>query len=171
MSNYIRKTPQKTKNADKNWSKEEDYFLKDEYYENSIDDVVQAFRRQYTKIISNLQTSGVFISHKWTEEDCLFLKKHYPDKDIKLIANSIGKTCSACINKANKLKLKRLRLNEYGYPRAWSEAEDTFLIEYYEEKGAQWVSTQIGRTVSACQHRASRIKVRKQKRFAKWTNE
>ena len=143
----------------------EEYYGEEEYASTTI------VQHEYVKNLSKLQTKGAFYSFRWTKDECTFLEENYPYKDVGWIANRLGRTCSACVNKARKLKLKRRSPNCYHHRCAWSEVEDNLLKVHYEEKGAQWVADQIGRTVSACQHRASRIQVKKKKHFTRWTKE
>lgn len=147
------------------------FLSNEEYYEGDEDASTAIVQHENAKNISKLQTKGAFYSFRWTKDECTFLRDNYSYKDAMWIANRLGRTCSACENKARKLKLKRRSPNCYHYRCAWSVVEDNLLKVYYEEKGAQWVADQIGRTVSACQHRASRMQVKKKKHFTRWTKE
>ena len=147
------------------------FLSNEEYYKGDEDASTAIVQHENAKNISKLQTKGAFYSFRWTKDECAFLRDNYSDKDAMWIANRLGRTCSACENKARKLKLKRRSPNCNHHRCAWSVVEDNLLKVYYEEKGAQWVADQIGRTVSACQHRASRMQVKKKKHFTRWTKE
>ena len=52
---------------------------------------------------------------------------------------------------------------------SWSPEEDAFLKQHYSKQGAAWTAKQLGRTASACQHRASKISAQTNRSYLPWT--
>lgn len=53
----------------------------------------------------------------------------------------------------------------------WTADEDAFLKQHYSEEGPRWTAEQLGRSLSACQHRAARVCVRSNRIHLPWTPE
>ncbi len=133
-----------------------------EYYDTLNDKKLKDYYINFSRNRKYASKSNLtFYVNKWTEEDELFLKKHYPKKGSIWVANHLHRTKESCRQKANCLGIYR--------SNHWDKKEDAFVIKYYKEKGPLWIANELDRTFSSITHRANRLGCHKIK--GRWDKE
>lgn len=73
----------------------------------------------------------------WSSQEITLLKKLYPDNNLPVIANELGRNVLAVATKAHKLGLIRKE------PRVWSAGELNLLKRLYPSRTAEQIADQI----------------------------
>ena len=110
-----------------------------------------------------LQDIDIYNGKRWTKEEDEFLRQNYLTKPIKEIADHLGRTEAACLNRASAI------LGIYKNS-PWTKEEDEYLRQNYATKSIKEIAEQLGRTGVACQTRANILAIKKE-RAGIWTKE
>jgi hypothetical protein len=100
----------------------------------------------------------------WTDKENLFLKKYYPTKGSKYIAEELGRTRAAVITHAHKIGISGTGYLPY---HQYSPAEIIFIKKYYPLYGSRYVGQKLGRSPSSIKDKARRLRVERRK-FIDW---
>lgn len=97
---------------------------------------------------------------KWTPEQVMLLRQHYPQGELHVIINATNFTLEQLDEKAARLGLKRPRL---AHEQAWSEREDVLLKGFYPTHNNVEVQKQLGghRSLAAIRGRAQLLRLKK----------
>jgi len=90
----------------------------------------------------------------WTEEEINFLKKFYPTKGSKFIANELDRTLYSVKRQAARLGLKVVVVLSH---RAYSPQEIIFIKKNYTSKGSHYVSKILGRNITSINKKARKF--------------
>jgi Myb-like DNA-binding domain len=92
----------------------------------------------------------------WTEEENAFLKKYYPAKGSKFVAEALGKTQAAVRGHAVNLSVK----GAWNQPRRnYTADEIIFIKKNYPNKGSRYVGQKLGRTPSSIVTKARKLRI------------
>ena len=95
------------------WSDEEDELLRKLYKKLSYELMSSLLGRTKSSIQIRVITLGLESKvENCTEDEITFLKDSYPGTDYCVIAGRLGRTPAAVAAKADRMKIKRLRLNK-----------------------------------------------------------
>jgi hypothetical protein len=103
----------------------------------------------------------------WTVKEIQFLKKFYPTKGGKYVADKLERTLSAVYRQAQKLGQKSVKYHHSGY---YSPREIIFLKKNYPLKGSKYVAEKLGRSPSSIKDKARKLRVER-KSLLKWSKE
>lgn len=151
------------------WSKEDEKFLIDNYNKLSVNEIVNALdnRHTYKGVTAKAKKLGIQESRLWSDEENDILKKFYsilPKEEIsKLLPN---KTYHAIVDHARLFDLKSLY-----YLRQYTEEQDRFIIENWNELTDEEIGVQLGKTRYAItQHRSKLGLFRHNKDYSNYSN-
>jgi len=96
----------------------------------------------------------------WSEDEVKLLKKLYQNNSVKDIANQLGWTVRAVVNRAQRLGLGRSK-------PFWSKKELNLLRRLYPNRTAQQIADKIGRSLPATRLKIVRLGLKKRKRKIK----
>jgi hypothetical protein len=120
-----------------------------------------------TKNKSEQSSSQILLMQKnklWTDSENQFLKKYYPTKGSKYIADSLGRTRTAVTTHAGKIGISGTGYLPY---HPYSPAEIIFIKKYYPLYGSKYVGQRLGRSQSSIKDKARRLRVER-KKFIDW---
>jgi hypothetical protein len=103
----------------------------------------------------------------WTEEEINFLKKFYPTKGSKFVANKLGRTPDSVKRKSTRIGLKVVVVLSH---RAYSPQEIIFIKKNYPLKGCHYVSKMLGRNVTSIYKKARNLGLERNINL-KWSDE
>jgi hypothetical protein len=103
----------------------------------------------------------------WTDKESLFLRKYYPTKGSKYVADALGRTRSSIYTHARKLGLDGRGNLPY---RPYSPQEIIFIKKYYPLEGSKYVAQKLGRTPSSIKDKARKLRVER-KSLLQWSAE
>lgn len=86
MSNYIRKTPRKEQNSDKNWSKKEDHFLIENYHTLGSKAVAELLHRVPAACRNRAYHLNITRVLGWSLEEEQILVQNYANKGAGWVA-------------------------------------------------------------------------------------
>lgn len=95
----------------------------------------------------------------WTGEDVKFLKKFYPTKGSKYVADALGRTLPSVRHHAQRLGLSAIGSLPFRY---YSPKEIIFIKKHYPLKGAEYVAQKLGRSPSSIYFKANKLRVERQ---------
>ena len=95
------------------------------------------------------------IYREWSNEEIKLLKKLFPIKKKKEIADILGRSFYSVASKAHVVGLKKVD------KRKWSDDEIKLLKEIYPIKRTREVAAQLGRPMPSVIHRAYIMGIRK----------
>jgi hypothetical protein len=96
----------------------------------------------------------------WTDQENLFLKKYYPTKGSKYIADALGRTRSAVRKHAYKIGVSGTGYLPF---HSYSPAEIIIIKKYYPLYGSKYVGQKLGRSPSAIKDKARKLRVERKK--------
>lgn len=139
----------KVKSSPKKWTEEEEQFLIDNYKELRVKGLAVALNRTTSSIeakVEKLRCGGFVtdIQPQWSDEDTKFLKSNYMDMNNNAIARVLGRTPSSVQSKLSYMGLRRSRVIDRS---AWTDSEEGFLVENYNDLGAGGVAEKTGRSI------------------------
>ncbi|MDF2841801.1 MAG: hypothetical protein K0R00_227 [Herbinix sp.] len=156
---------------------------KNTWTEQEISYLVKMYPKQSAKYIAKKLGRGVDavfrMAHKmnltkkrgrkakprWTQDEIFYLTNLYATKDIKKIAERLGRTESAVIHKASQLHLFREKnYNRNGVP--WADSEFDYLRKHYATKNTVTLSIEMDRPISTIQEYAARMGIHKKRAAA-----
>ncbi len=91
----------------------------------------------------------------WNEEEINFLKKFYPTKGSKFVAEELKRTRAAVYLQARKLGQKSKLLYNHHY----TPQEIIFIKKYYPLKGSRYVALKLGRSQDSIRTKARSLRV------------
>jgi hypothetical protein len=152
MADILQKTPGavrtrvfRLKLSDRNWTTEEEAWLKQNYVDLGKDACAQHLNRTPGSIehkVNKLQIS----TRIWTAEDTEWLIANYADTSINTCAEFLNKSYSSITSKAHSLGLIQANF--------WTDLEDTWLRENKPLNTWQYCSDYLGRSVGSIKQRA-----------------
>lgn len=92
----------------------------------------------------------------WTDKEILFLKKYYPVKGSKYVADELGRTRSSVSHRVTRLGLSGTGFLPF---RPYSPQEIIFIKKYYPLRGAEYVAEKLGRSSSSIYVKANNLRV------------
>ena len=107
------------------------------------------------------------INRIWTKEEIQFLKKFYPTKGGKYVADELGRTLSAVYSQVQKLGQKSVKYHNSGQ---YSPQEIIFLKKNYPLKGSKYVAEKLGRSPSSIKYKARKLRIER-KSLLNWSKE
>lgn len=87
----------------------------------------------------------------WTKQELQYLHAYYQEKPVKDIAKTLQRSYSSVQRKAQALGLTQPNPSQR---KTWTEDEITFLLRYYETRGALYVAKHLDRTIASVKHKA-----------------
>jgi hypothetical protein len=103
----------------------------------------------------------------WTNKEDLFLKKFYPTKGSKYVADLLGRTKYAVHRHALKLGIRKAGNMSF---RPYSPQEIIFIKKHYPLKGAEYVAQKLGRSASSISVKAWSLRVER-KSLLMWSED
>jgi|GEM_PF-574260 len=100
----------------------------------------------------------------WSKDEEDYLKEHYGEKSVKMIAKSLSKTKSAVYQKANSMGLES---ESCGSGRRWSKDEIKDLKSRYSFESTSKIAKDLNRTKSSVRYKANSIGIFKKKKLEK----
>ena len=136
----------------KKWTNEEVISIIEDAKTLSINELVIKYNRSSLSIRSKLSKHDVkpmaLVEH-WTNEDIELLKQLVSEhKSIAYIANALNKSVAAIENKLAKEKI------EIGKNKAWTEEEERYLIDMWDERNMRYIAKYLNRSISAIKNKA-----------------
>ena len=92
---------------------------------------------------------------KWTDEELQLLKKLFPVKNTKKIAEMLGRTVGSVISKAQMVGLKKVRENK------WSNEEIKLLNKLFPIKKTKEVAAKLERPIRSINQKAYILGIKK----------
>jgi hypothetical protein len=103
----------------------------------------------------------------WTDKEKLFLKKYYPTKGSRYVAEVLGKTRASVFTQARKLGVD----GTGGLPyRFYSPKEILIIKKYYPLKGSDYVAKLLGRSPRSIYVKANNLRVER-KSLLMWSED
>lgn len=96
----------------------------------------------------------------WTDAENLFLKKYYPTKGSKYVAEALGRTRNAVNKRAQKIGVSGTGYLPF---HSYSPSEIIFIKKYYPLYGSKYVGQKLGRSPSSIKDKARRLRVERKK--------
>lgn len=95
-------------------------------------------------------------SRLWTDKEKQFLKKFYPAKGSKYVADNLGRNRAAIISKAHQLGLDGTGNMPF---RLYTPKEILIIKKYYPQNGSAYVGKMLGRSPASIRYKARKLKV------------
>ena len=146
----------------RNWTPEEDYFLKQNYLIQSKKIILENLKNRTWKSIEHrIKFLGLYKNKKskeakrdiWLEEELLEIKKNYITETKEYFSNKLpNRTWKAIKDKANQLGLNKVKKS---YRIKWSKEEDFLLLKIYLKSNKENIQINFpNRSFVAIQQRA-----------------
>ncbi|HSW56499.1 MAG TPA: hypothetical protein VLH59_15555 [Ignavibacteriaceae bacterium] len=103
----------------------------------------------------------------WTDKEILFLKKYYPTRGSKYVAEELGRTQHSVKRQASRLGLKLVIALSH---RAFSPEEIIFIKKNYPLKGTHYVAKMLERRITSVRKKARQLGLERNT-FLKWSVE
>lgn len=102
-------------------------------------------------------------SNSWTKEEKRILRKCYPTRTAKYVAERLDRSIGSIYNKASNLKISS---ENCGSGIRWSEEEIKKIKEDYSTKKVSEIAKDLGRSVSSVKNKITSMGVRKKKNLS-----
>jgi len=150
------------------WSAGELKLLRELYPVKSLKELAEQLGRSPEAVRFRARAMGLWKESGrkvWSNEDNKLLKKMYPKNTMQAIADKLGRSFCSVEKRARELGLRK-RPSYAHYPR-WSAKEIELLKKLYPHRNSQEVADKIGRSVGMVRARASKLGLKKSKKFLK----
>jgi hypothetical protein len=97
--------------------------------------------------------------HNWPPEDDAIVRALYPTTNTQALAERIGVTVDALLNRAHKLGITKRN------PNAWTPEQTDALVRLYPTHTAEDIAQLIGRATESVQHKASKLGLKKSREW------
>ena len=139
------------------WSDDEISYLKDNYFNHTLDELVKYYGNKYTKDAIQIQAYkrfGYSTDDDWSDEENSLLIKYYPYIPIDDVCKMIpSRSKNAIINHA-----RILNLYSYFYNQTyWNKELDKILIDNWERMSDEELSSIIGKPKLSIMERRHRL--------------
>jgi hypothetical protein len=151
------------------WTEKENLFLKKYYHTKGSKYIADALGRtraavRHHAVNLSVNVPGKLLRRPYTPQEIIYIKKNYPLKGSRYVAQKLRRTPNSISAKARSLRVERKSLLK------WSKQEDEYLIKWYKKKRASKIAHRLGRTTKATIIRAVRLGLQKHE-TRRWTNE
>lgn len=159
---YIFRKNSVVKSTQKKWTTEEEQYIRDNYTTKSDYLVGKELARSAVSVQKKRLAMGLdkdsFMSNttarkprpnEWTENDRIKLRRLYGSCDLEVLSEILGKDVRDIKNKAIDMGITR--------NTEWSEAEESFLKEWYQKYTVTELSYFLDRTEKAVTHKINKL--------------
>lgn len=170
---FNRGAPKPLVNNNKLWIKKEDNYLRNKYINTTIHDMARFLGRTERSVITRMDFLGLSVKDMrnrnsevrfWSEDEILFLRKHYHDMDKDELCLVLQRTWHGIVGKARELNLRR-----GAGKSSWSEDEIIFLKNNYKTMTYAEIGEKLNRTKKAVMSKITELKLTKTEPYRNWT--
>ena len=154
---YPEGAPRADSNEGKQWSENEDDYIKKKYKVTEIEVMARFLGRTPSSVLNRLAVFGISrkgykSSTGWQKSDITYLKKHFKKKTYKEIGYCLQRSEKSVINMAQRLGLSK------GISRkAWTVKEVEYLTRNYKTNSAEEIALRLKRSRISVQCKALQL--------------
>lgn len=133
------------------WTSINDKYLIDNYHIKSLSEISAYLGCSYNSCSSRAFKYKLNRSKTWTNSDIAYLKENCKKYDVSTLSKTLGFSIKSIHTKLNNLDIKYYKRSDK--QKRYTEDEDNFIIENYENIGLDEISLKLNRSYSSVSHR------------------